>query len=80
MRPPVEVYLWPDNVTAWQCWCAVQTQWRVGMAGATGLDYAAVEALLRINGIRGDQRRELFADLRIMEGATLRAWGEDRGR
>lgn len=72
--------LWPENVPAVQLWLDAATQWRVGMAGATGLDYAAVEALLRINGIRGDQRRELFADLRIMEGATLRAWGEDRGR
>lgn len=72
--------LWPENVPAVQLWLDASTQWRVGMACATGLDYAGVEALMRMQGIRGDKRRELFADLRTMEGATLRAWGEDRGR
>lgn len=78
MRPPVEVYLWPDNVTAWQCWCAVQTQWRVGMSGATGLDYAGVRALLDEEGLSGDERRAVFAGIRACEGAVLEVWAEQR--
>ena len=66
------VYLWPCNVRAWECWCAVQTQWRVGMAGATGLDYAAVVAYLRdVEGMAGDELRECMAAVRAAEREVL---------
>ena len=32
-----EAYLWPCNVQAWGVWCAVQSQWRAGMAGREGV-------------------------------------------
>jgi hypothetical protein len=50
------------------------------MAGPIGLDYAAVEAFMRVEGIRGAARRERFAELRVMERAALRAWAEQRER
>lgn len=37
--------LTPETRDVWQLWQASQTQWRVGMAGATGLDYVAVASL-----------------------------------
>ncbi len=50
----------------------MQTQWRVGMAGATGLDYAAVLAYLRqVEGLRGDELRECMAALRAAEREVL---------
>lgn len=70
--------LWPENVQSLRLWLEVATQWRVGMGGAVGLDYAGVEAVMRINGLRGQERRERFGDLRVMEAAALRAWAAAR--
>jgi hypothetical protein len=71
-------YLWPENVEAWHCWCAVQTQWRVGMGGATGLDYAGVRAYLDEAGLQGQARRDTFAGICAAERATLEVWAEQR--
>jgi hypothetical protein len=56
----------------------MQTQWRVGMAGATGLDYPAVFATIdRLHRDKTDARRdELFADMQIMEAAALKKMAE----
>jgi len=78
-QPERVAYLWPDNVLAWQCWQGVQTQWRVGMAGATGLDYAGVRAYLDEQDL-GTDRREVFAGIQACEHATLAAWAEQRER
>lgn len=80
--PPDEpvFWLWPEHVPALRAWLDCGTQWRVGMGGPIGLDYAGVEAYLRAEGIRGVERRERFAELRIMERAALRAWAEKRER
>ena len=72
-------YLWPDCVRAWECWMGVQTQWRVGMAGASGLDYAGVRAFLDEQDL-GDDRREVFAGIQACERATLEVWAEQRER
>lgn len=45
------------------------TQWRSTGHGATGLDYAAVEAVMRIHDVQ--QPRETFDGVRIMESAAL---------
>lgn len=71
-------YLWPENVSAWRCWNAVQTQWRVGMGGATGLDYAGVRAWLELQDLEPGELREIFEGLRAAEVATLEVWGEQR--
>lgn len=73
-------YLWPDNVLAWECWQGVQTQWRVGMGGATGLDYAGVRAFLDEQDLQRDERRDVFAGIQACELATLEVWAEQRER
>lgn len=78
--PGDEVYLWPECVDAWRHWCTLQTQWRVGMAGATGLDYAAVRATLDIAGLAGDELREVFACIRAAEAAVLEVHADARER
>ncbi len=50
---------------------AMSTQWRVGMAGATGLDYGVLPVVMRLAGVRHSERDEVFRDLRIMEDAAL---------
>lgn len=72
------VYVWPEHLPALRLYLDAQTQWREGFSGATGLDYAGVEALLRLQGVRGPQRAERFAELQIMERAALQAWARQR--
>lgn len=49
---------------------ACSTQWRIApMGGITGLDYAAVESVMRMMRIKG--RAEVFEGLRVMENAAL---------
>lgn len=71
-------YLWPENVPTWRVWSDVQTQWRVGMSGMTGLDYAAVLAHLTEIGLTGEERTHVYDGLRVMERATLSAMADQR--
>ena len=71
-------YLWPECLPLWRHWQAVQTQWRAGMGGATGLDYAGVAAYLSEVGVEGEDRRECFGAIRACEGETLEVWAQQR--
>lgn len=71
---PAEVYLWPCNVQAWAVFVACRTQWRVGMAGATGLDYAAVRVVMDLLDVGKKHRAGVFAGVRVAENAALRVW------
>lgn len=74
-----EVYLWPCNVRAWQCWCQIQSQWRCGVAGREGLDYAGIRTYLdEATDLCGDERREIFKSIQAAEFASLEAWAEQR--
>ena len=56
----------------------LQTQWRVGTNGATGLDYAALPAVMDLCGVRRKQRPDVFWALRVMEGESLKMFSEKR--
>lgn len=73
-----DFYLWPECLPAFNVFQSLQSQWRVGMAGATGLDYTAVEAFMRMNGVRRKDQAELLYCLQVMEFATLREWASRR--
>ena len=55
-------------------YASAQTQWRVGMAGATGLDYAGVEAMGRLRGT--PLSPDDFAALQVCERAALAAMSD----
>ena len=57
---------------------SVFTQWRVGMGGPTGLDYAAVYPLLDRAAKDPQEWDELFSDIQVMEGAALKQMSENR--
>lgn len=59
----------PENVEPLDIFMRLQTQWRMGPVGASGLDYAGVRAGLSMMGRR--MTPTLFADLQIMERAAL---------
>ena len=61
------VELWPENVASVDLFLAVETQWRVGMGGATGLDYAGVRAAMLL---RNEPPRR-FDDIQLMEREYL---------
>jgi hypothetical protein len=67
------VEIWPENVQAYELFCAMDTQWRIGMAGPTGLDYAALPMALRMIGAARVDWQQLMADIRVMESAALQA-------
>ena len=47
----------------------LQTQWRTSMSGVLGLDYVAVEWMLRLYGV--EDQRSMLENLQVMEGAAL---------
>jgi hypothetical protein len=67
-----------ENVPAIELFLAVQTQWRVGFSGATGLDYAGVEAAARLRGTA--LTADTFDRLQVLERAWLAALGDVRER
>lgn len=64
----------PDNWDIVMFFMRVQTQWRAGYAGPTGLDYTAVESTFRMLEI--EDRREIFEGLQIMEAAALKVFSK----
>ena len=63
------IEIWPENMESVQFFVRLSTQWRHGMSGPTGLDYASVLALLRTQP--RERRDELFDDVQVMEQAAL---------
>ena len=70
--------MWPDNHAAFILFNNLSTQWRIGMGGPTGLDYAAVYPLLDRAAKDPQEWDELFSDIQVMEGAALKQIGETR--
>ena len=71
---PVEI--WPDQVPVVNLFSSVLTQWRMGPSGPVGLDYAGVEATMRMKMVPAKERGQMLDDLRIMERAALAAMRE----
>ena len=70
---PAEFPVLPENWDACQLYLAVQTQWRTGsMGGLIGLDYNAVDVVLRRRHFSDSP--VLFEQLQLMEQTTLEAW------
>ena len=61
--------LLPVNVAAAGLWLQVQGQWRVGLAGPTGLDWPAVESIARL--LRVPVGPRLWQQLHALERAEL---------
>ena len=61
-----------------QLFVAMGTQWRVGMGGPTGLDYAVVPTVMDLHEVPPSRRRRLFDDLRVMESEALRVFADGR--
>jgi hypothetical protein len=73
-----EFWLWPENEEVFRVWLGLQTQWMVGMSGATGLSYPGVESDLRMLGIPTKKRRQFYVSIKHMEHAALEEWASKR--
>lgn len=56
----------------------MQTQWRTGFGGATGLDYLAVGLVAKTLGVR--MHRLTLEKIQALEASQLHRWAEQRGR
>ncbi|ULJ64177.1 DUF1799 domain-containing protein [Wielerella bovis] len=65
------VEIWACNWEAVLLFGAVCTQWRVAFGGATGLDYAAVKAVMDMRDIARERQPEILCDIQIMELEAL---------
>lgn len=63
--------VWAKNWKTVELFIALSTQWRVGMNGATGLDYSAIAPTAAAMGIRLTPSR--FEGVRAMERVALEA-------
>lgn len=64
-----DVEVVPDVWESCLVFSAMSTQWRVGMNGATGLDYSVIPNLLELLNIKN--KATVFDDLRVMELKAL---------
>lgn len=67
--PTLDFEVFEENWPVVSLFMRLQTQWHIGMGGATGLNYQSVLALFTIEGI--ENQREMLADLQVMEVAAL---------
>lgn len=72
------IEVWECNADAFYVFESMATQWRVGMAGATGLDYAAMPVVMDMVGVERKRRPEVFSSVRIMETEALATMAENR--
>lgn len=73
-------YLWPDNVQTKDVFVGMGTQWRVGMSGPIGLDYAAMPVVARALGVRRSDWADLLDGIRVMESAALELMHKDKSK
>lgn len=58
----------------------MQTQWRTGFAGRTGLDYGVLAQVMAWLELPQAQQALTWADVRAMEIAALGVWAEEAQR
>ena len=68
--------VWPENWPAFALFCKVQSQWRVGAAGATGLDYTPLLALMDRMKLSDEDHDDLFDDVQTLERSALDAMSQ----
>lgn len=74
-----EFYLWPENVSVFNLWGEIQTQWHISDGRRTGLKYDGVMICLNMcRAIAKRDRAQVFGLLQAMECAALNEWSKKR--
>ena len=66
-----EVEVWEENTEAFSLFAFLCTQWRVGMAGPTGLDYNVMFHKLDRMGLSPEAYAQMESDIQVMEREAL---------
>lgn len=69
--------MWEENWQVVEMFLRLQTQWRTSMSGVVGLDYGAVQWMLRLYEV--EDQRSMLEDLQVMEGAALNMMNNKEG-
>lgn len=73
-----QVEVWAQHWQAIELFCQMSTQWRVGAAGAVGLDYAVLFRLFDLQDIDESKQKEILAQIQICESAALDIFYKDK--
>lgn len=76
--PAEEVLVWDINWNAFRLFYEMGTQWRVGMGGATGLDYNVIPVVGKMLGFKNKEINNMFPDIKVMENEALITMGENQ--
>ena len=63
--------LWPENEPAFALFTTINTQWRIGMGGPTGLDYNVLFSCMERMQLSPEAFDQIFADVRVIEIEAL---------
>ena len=72
----VDFEVWEENWSIVRMFIRMQTQWRIGFSGPTGLDYASLDWLCRLYAVQDPV--PLFEGLQVMEAAALSAFNKKK--
>lgn len=61
--------VWDENWEALTIFLRLQTQWNMGMAGPTGLNYQALETIIRLYKV--DDPVTVFEKVQVIERAAI---------
>lgn len=75
--PPEIIPVWDMNWKAFAVFHSASTQWRVGMGGATGLDYNVIPTIGKMLGYKKKDLQDMFPDIQVMENEALITMGEN---
>jgi len=70
------IEIWPENAQAFDVFHSLQTQWRVGFSGPTGLDYMVLYQKFDRLKLPPDEIEQLELDIQVMELAALGAMND----
>jgi len=74
------IEVWPEHYQVYSVFIAMNTQWRTGMNGVTGLDYNALREVWDRTRTPEEDRDEIFYELQIMERAALEEIREQQSK
>lgn len=69
--PDEVIGIFPENWGALDVFMSLSTQWRVGAAGPTGLDYNVLPALMRMKAIPRSDWPATLENIQVMEDKAL---------
>ncbi len=70
--------VFPDNWDAFNVFYSLNTQWRVGPSGFTGLDYNTIPLMMKSMMIDESSLPEIMSGIMVLESEALVIMAEER--